>query len=309
MKVPEEALPNARPVDQYVALLACPYCKRDITWGRPSTLACVECRRTFDVVRNIPIFLPASLIGGNAWETWKRLEDHYEAFYKRWSKERHLSAQPVYTAFYDWCGIRESQGVSVLDVGGANGIHRVIHWKYPESIDYFNLDPSIHFLHPYHLELYPKDRELDFPYIVGLGEHLPFKPNTFDICVTTAAIDHCSDPVSVFHEIYRCLKPNKSLYVMVRKHGAPLRAGPTKKLPRRISDYYRGHGLLGTAKKMAARTLVLPRLIGQRTKDTHVHHFQSLKELTDLLYMFNVVKTKEAHPAGRTLFFVECRKE
>ncbi len=309
MNIPREALPNARPVARYLAFLACPYCKDDIVWGRSSSLTCSGCRRTFEVVANIPIFLSGSLLGGDAWEKWKNLEDHYEAFYKCWSKGKHLGVRSVYQAFYDWCGMGESRNVSVLDVGGANGIHRVIHWKYPEKIDYFNVDPRIHFLHPYHVELYPREREVDFAYIVGVGEHLPFKPNTFDICVTTAAIDHCNSPVAVFHEVLRCLKPDKSLYIMVRKYGTLPKAERTGGLLPRVATYHREHGLLGTAKKMAARIVSPSRWIRRRRKDTHIHHFSSLEEVTDLLYMFEVVRAKEAHEAGRTLFFVECRKE
>jgi len=215
----------------------------------------------------------------------------------------------VYDAFYEWCGIGESQNLSVLDIGGANGIHRLIYWNYPEMIDYFNLDPRIHVLHPYHMELYPSERELSFPYIVGVGEWLPFKPNTFDVCVTTAAVDHFSNPIDVFHEIFRCLKPGKSLYIMAMKLGALPNAETTKGLMVRMSDYYHEHGFLATAKKLGGRMGLVPRLIKPRIRDAHTQHFSSPKELTDLLYMFKVTRTKEVSEVGRTLFFVECRKE
>ncbi len=309
MNIPKEAWPNARAVEKYLESLACPHCKDNMARSGPSRLTCCGCQRTFEVVGGIPILLPVSLLKGQEWQKWNQLEDEYESFYRCWSKESHLAARAIYDAFYDWCGVRESREVSVLDVGGANGIHRLIYWKYPEKVDYFSLDPRIHFLHPYHWELYPKNRQLDFPYVVGVGEYLPFKAKTFDICVTTAAIDHCNNPVGVFQEVHRCLKPDRSLYVMVRKHGAPSGTEFTGWLIPRISQYYREHGLVATGEKMARQVSVLPRLFEHRKKDRHIHHFTCLRELTELLFMFRVARTKKITVAGRTLFFVECRKE
>jgi len=96
---------------------------------------------------------------------------------------------------------------------------------------------------------------------------------------------------------------------MVRKHGAPSGTEFTGWLIPRISQYYREHGLVATGEKMARQVSVLPRLFEHRKKDRHIHHFTCLRELTELLFMFRVARTKKITVAGRTLFFVECRKE
>lgn len=164
------------------------------------------------------------------------------------------------------------------------------------KINYFNVDPQINFLHPFHLDLYPRMKGIDFPYIVGVGEKLPLESNTFDICITTAAVDHCHSPVDVFHEILRCLKPKKNLYIMISRH---INLTEPKSSIACISEYYRRYGISALSKEISARML--------RGKDTHMHHFRSIEELTQLLYMFQIIRTREAKKGNQ--LYVECRKE
>lgn len=77
----------------------------------------------------------------------------------------------------------------------------------------------------------------------------------------------------------------------------------------RISQYRRKHGFLATSKRVARQVVSLPRLLANRRKDPHVHRFRSVEELTDLLFMFKVTRTREAEVGGRRLFYLECHKE
>ena len=296
MNIPKEALPNARPVAEYLAYLACPDCQSSIGFNQTSELACSACNRTFAVNGNFPILLPRSLPEPADWQKWQDMDNKYREFYRTWSKEKHLAAVPTYDAFYDWCGVKDIQKVSLLDVGGGNGTSRVMYWQYPEKIDYFNVDPQINFLHPFHLDLYPRMKEIGFPYIVGVGENLPLKSNTFDIGITTAAVDHWHSPVDVFQEILRCLKPKGSLYIMVSRH---IDLTDTRSVIAGIGEYYRRYGIAALGKEVSARML-------RRKKDTHMHHFRSVEELTRLLYMFQVIRTREAEEGNQ--LYVECRK-
>lgn len=296
MNIPKEALPNARPVEKYLEYLACPDCKSNISLNQKLELTCSACNRTFELRGNFPILLPRSLLKPADWQKWKDMDNKYQEFYRGWSKEKHLALRPTYDAFYDWCGVRDIQNVSLLDVGGGNGTSRVMYWKYPEKINYFNVDPQINFLHPFHLDLYPKMKESDFPYIIGIGENLPLKSNTFDICITTAAVDHWNSPVDVFHEIFRCLKPNKNLYIMVSKH---IDLTKTKSVIACICEYYRRYGIFALGKEISQRMF--------RRRDAHVHHFRSIEELTELLHMFKITRTKEAKEGNQ--LYVECLKE
>ena len=308
MNIPSGVLPNARAVDKYLRFLACPCCRDEVFQRATDTLVCRGCARRYRVLENIPILLPPFLLCGNGWQRWENLEDGYVRFYAKWSKESHLAVRAAYRSFYDWCDMRDSQNVSVLDVGGANGIHRVIEWNYPEKINYFNLDPRIHFLHPYHVELYPREKEIDFPYVLGVGEYLPFRSNVFDVCVSTAAVDHFMSPADVFHEIFRCLKVGGKLFLMATKEGASPATKRQKSLLPRIADFCRGHGFAATVKNLSRRMPLLPSLVKPRKSDPHAHHFRSIGELTDLLSMFNVTRSTGAEVGQHSRFYIECEK-
>lgn len=298
-----ESLPNARPVDRYLEFLACPYCKNDISLNQETKLRCLKCNKVFELRDNFPILLPDFLLKSVDWQKWGDFDNKHQKFYQNWSKKKHLASQFITKAFYDWVGLKDIQNVSLLDVGGGNGVARVIYWKYPEKINYFNIDPQINFLPPFYSELYPKIKEIDFPYIVGVGEYLPLKSNKFDVAITTASLDHCCNPNQVFKEIFRCLKPKGRLFIMISKH-----KNLTKKnLGARIFEYYQINGFFALIKEAIKRILSLFFLKKRLSSDSHIHHFRSLQDLTKLLYMFKIIRIKEAKEGNQ--FYLECLKE
>ena len=61
--------------------------------------------------------------------------------------------------------------------------------------------------------------------VVGVGEKLPFKDNSFDCILSFAVLEHVKDPFACAKEIMRCLKPDGILYTVVPHlqpyHGYP----------------------------------------------------------------------------------------
>ncbi|NJL60106.1 MAG: class I SAM-dependent methyltransferase [Desulfobacteraceae bacterium] len=57
----------------------------------------------------------------------------------------------------------------------------------------------------------PDERVLHNPYldeaIVATGESVPYPDEKFDIVFSANVFEHLSDPIKVFREIYRVLKP------------------------------------------------------------------------------------------------------
>jgi len=178
-----------------------------------------------------------------------------------------------------------------------------VYWKYPEEINYFNLEPKINFLHPFCLDLYPKIKEIDYSYIVGVGEYLPFKSGKFDISISTASIDHYYNPGQVFQEIFRCLKPQGKLFIMISEH----RDLTKRNLVARIYEYYLRNGFFNLTKRMIKRIFLFLFLKGDLSSNGHLHHFRSPEELLGLLHMFKIIRIKEAKEGNQ--FYVECLKE
>ena len=49
--------------------------------------------------------------------------------------------------------------------------------------------------------------------VVGVGEKLPFKDNSFDAVISESVLEHVEDPFSYVHEIYRVLKVGGEVYI------------------------------------------------------------------------------------------------
>jgi SAM-dependent methyltransferase len=61
--------------------------------------------------------------------------------------------------------------------------------------------------------------------VIGVGESLPFKDNSFDAVISVAVLEHVRDPFSCAEEIVRVLKPGGKLFCVVPflqpEHGYP----------------------------------------------------------------------------------------
>lgn len=64
---------------------------------------------------------------------------------------------------------------------------------------------------------------------VGVGEQIPYADNQFDLVFADNVFEHLAEPVSVFHEVYRVLKPGGYFLAKTpnRWHYVPLIASAT----------------------------------------------------------------------------------
>lgn len=52
-------------------------------------------------------------------------------------------------------------------------------------------------------------------FVCGMGEHLPFRDNSFDVVFLYNVLDHTSDPTQGMNEVRRVLRPNGVLHLLV----------------------------------------------------------------------------------------------
>jgi SAM-dependent methyltransferase len=96
----------------------------------------------------------------------------------------------------------------VLDLGG--GDKSKYREKLPSDIDYqsVNIDPSI-----------------EPTWLVEPGEPIPAEDSHFDYCISLNTLEHVYDPVFLVREIYRLLKAEGTVHIMVpwifQIHGHP----------------------------------------------------------------------------------------
>ena len=101
----------------------------------------------------------------------------------------------------------------VLDVGGGTGHSFATFFQYPDTIEYYLLDPNLRLLHDQFIRLYPKLSYLKMGHLLGNAESLPIKDETFDVVINISAIDHLDDYKKFIREAYRVLRPGGKFLV------------------------------------------------------------------------------------------------
>lgn len=103
--------------------------------------------------------------------------------------------------------IKPSGDSKVLQIGA--GPDDVIdHWDADEK---HAIDP----LANQYKERFHEFQDIRVNYIKGVGEHLPYEDNCFDIVIIRNALDHVDDPVQTLREVRQVLKPGGVLYIWV----------------------------------------------------------------------------------------------
>lgn len=190
---------NRKKVDSYVDLLQDPSSQTKLKISNNQ----LEGDNNYEIVDNIPNFTKLSI---NSAE-WTRLNKQFLNYHKSLSTYSLLNALPVLNYLSTQTGIAELKNVKVLDVGGGTGHTFASFFQFPETIDYFLLDPNLRLLHDQFLRVYPKLSFLEMAHILANAENLPIKDNSFDVVLSLSAVDHLDDYKKFISESHRVLKP------------------------------------------------------------------------------------------------------
>jgi SAM-dependent methyltransferase len=83
---------------------------------------------------------------------------------------------------------------------------------------------------------------------IGQGEHIPYPDNTFDVVFSANVLEHLSNPLQVFQEVHRVLKPGGSFLFKTpnRWHYMPLIAQLTPTRFHKFFNRLRGRAAVDT---------------------------------------------------------------
>lgn len=223
----------------------------------------------------------------------------------RWTTDRQIftedyikQGKELYERYFQTYGLLTG---NVLDIGGGWGLYR--QWWHHEAEQLFVVhDPGVErFLrgpHELHRKVYAQALAAPMTFVEGFGEDLPYQPITFDAILIASALDHCVNPLRVFTEAYRTLRPGGRLLIFQQCQG-----GQKKRQGAGQRSLGRLLGLLQRPGRIIA--LLRTRLF---YKERHLHNF-TREAVIALLEAAHYTKVEaELVPGSSQIYAFEARK-
>lgn len=101
----------------------------------------------------------------------------------------------------------------ILEIGVGTGLHAKYVKEHFAEVRYIGLDLSEKMLFQARKKFLSKHLD-NWNFLVGDGNLLPFRKNSFDAVYISGSLHHFPDPFRGFEEIYRTVKPNGTIAVM-----------------------------------------------------------------------------------------------
>jgi SAM-dependent methyltransferase len=182
-------------------------------------IKCVSCETEFrQRISGLIDLTPDDLLAKER-DNWRERQIKMEDWY---SKLISKPSEACYCFSHDYSPfaplLSELSGV-ILDVGGGNGIVRQF---LSNSVDYVVIDPSLDWLDSKWTAIADRfpclENRLDF--VRGVGEYLPFPPESFDHALAFWSFNHAQDPGKIFREVHRVLR-SQGRFLVVLEDMAP----------------------------------------------------------------------------------------
>ncbi|MFW5866747.1 MAG: methyltransferase domain-containing protein [Armatimonadota bacterium] len=267
--------------DRLLECLICPVCH-----GRPlvlvvdesdgdlivqADLACPGCKRRYAVREEIPVMMPPEL-GSNLsasnerWDAWGTAMHRF----LRWrdaawadpdqAATRRERAREMHERFLEFCDLQAGPA-DALDVGCGTG-HVVD--LLPEEVRYIGIDP----LPGGHSPGGAIPAEMPKPVrtvslVQGVGEHLPFSDDSFDLVLMMGTLDHTRSAEEALDEAARVLHPEGMLCVLLGLGSSGEEGGI-------------GYALRSLVQSLRGQQ-------GPGARETHMRTFSSMDEVCSLL--------------------------
>ncbi len=187
-------------------IMACSNCGADLSiMDTDLKLRCAACGAEFNKGKHIWNFIPANIDWSSPmWKTWQQLQENGLAGYRS-DPEHNLAIveREDVRSFATFC---RYHGL-VLDVG-CGPQPWPAYFVRDREVVYVGIDPLI------------DDAPGEYLRIKGLGEFLPFRPETFDHVLFSTTLDHFVDPVTALRAAARVCKPGGEIDIWLGEKSA-----------------------------------------------------------------------------------------
>lgn len=199
-------------------------------------------------------------------QEWERLNAQFLNYHKSLSVYTLLNSVPIANYLALRSGMGDLKNKTVVDIGAGTGHALCSFFQYPETLDYYLVDPNLRLLHDQFIRIYPKLTQLKLKHVMAFAEELPFKSNFTDVVMSLSAIDHFKDYKAFFAEAFRILKPGGTLFLSSHLDIDANVADTTKTSQKLFSDTF--------FERLARYLYYKKHKVGS---DDHTYHFTSLE--------------------------------
>ena len=144
---------------------------------------------------------------------WKRLNAQFLNYHKSLTIYEIMNSLAISNYLSIVSGIGDLKNKTVVDVGAGTGHVFCSFFRYPETIEYYLVDPNLRLLHDFFLRMFPKLALHKVAHILSYAEQIPLKSNFADVVMSMAAIDHYNDYEKFISEAYRVLKSDGIIFI------------------------------------------------------------------------------------------------
>ena len=146
-------------------------------------------------------------------EEWENLNLQFINYHKSLTSYEIINGLATNNYLSLVSGLGNLKNKTVVDVGAGTGHVYCSFFMYPETINYYLLDPNLRLLHDFFLKMFPKLSLNKIAHILSYAEQLPLKSDFADVVLSMAAIDHYKDYETFIYEAYRVLKMDGIIFI------------------------------------------------------------------------------------------------
>lgn len=165
---------------------------------------------TIQIENDVPDFTKIDKSKNNEWE---RLNVQFLNYHKSLTIYEIINSLATNNYLSIVSGLGDVKNKVIVDVGAGTGHVYCSFFRYPETNEYYLLDPNLRLLHDFFLKMFPKLALNKIAHILSYAEQLPLKSDFADVVMSMAAIDHYKDYEQFISESYRILKPGGVIFI------------------------------------------------------------------------------------------------
>lgn len=180
-------------------IVVCPKCKSEINLVEYSDISCNNCGESYKWIGQTWSLIPRSMKEIDNWNTWNELQANGKVSYTE-DPEHNLVVKKssVTDSFIVFCNYHGR----ILDIGcGLQEWPAYFDEGKEESVEYIGVDPLI------------EEPSSKYTQLRAIGEHLPFKDDSFDQVMSVTASDHFLNLIEVLKESKRVCKADGEIII------------------------------------------------------------------------------------------------